>query len=145
MRQKWETSNQLCLALHSYVYLHLFRRNSLKWQKTLIHFEQLVTTPTRGSNILDLFFISHPDLVVSCQTAPGISDHDSVIVEFLTQIKLMKRSPKDIFLYHKANWDLIQEKIARVSDRYFDLNSTGERSMEENWSFFHEQYLQCNL
>ena len=106
------------------------------------HFEQPVTTPTRGSNILDLFFISHPDLVISCQTAPSISDHDSVIVEFLTQIKLMKRSPRDIFLYHKANWDLIQQKMARVSDRYFDLNSTGKRSVEENWNFFHEQYLQ---
>ena len=46
------------------------------------HFKQLVTTPTRGSNILDLFFISHPDLVISCQTAPGVSDHDSVIVVF---------------------------------------------------------------
>ena len=106
------------------------------------HFEQLVTTPTRGSNILDLFFISHPDLVLSCQTAPSISDHDLVIVEFLTQIKLMKRSPRDIFLYHKANWDLIQQKMARVSVRYFDLNSIGERSVEENWNFFHEQYLQ---
>ena len=42
------------------------------------HIEQLVTTPTRGPNILDLLFVSHPDLVTSCQTVPGISDHDSV-------------------------------------------------------------------
>ena len=42
----------------------------------------------------------------------------------------------------KANWDLIQHKMARVSDRYFDLNSTGKISVEENWNFFHEQYLQ---
>ena len=54
----------------------------------------------------------------------------------------MKRSLGNIFLYHKANWDLIQEKMARVSDRYFNLNSTGVRSVEENWKFFHEQYLQ---
>ena len=106
------------------------------------HIEQLVTTPTRGPNILDLFFVSHPDLVTSCQTVPGISDHDSVIVEFSTQIKLMKRSPREIFLYHKANWDLIRERAARISERYFDLNSTDERSVEENWKFLHEQYLQ---
>ena len=66
------------------------------------HIEQLVTTPTRAPNILDLFFVSRPDLVTSCQNAPGISDHDSVIVEFSTQIKLVKRSPREIFLYHKA-------------------------------------------
>ena len=54
-------------------------------------------------NILDLFFISYLDLVISCQTAPTISDHDSVIVEFCTQIKLVKRSPRESFLYHKAN------------------------------------------
>jgi len=36
------------------------------------HFEQLVTTPTRGTNILDLFFASHPDLVTSCETIRGI-------------------------------------------------------------------------
>ena len=106
------------------------------------HIEQLVTTPTRGPNILDLFFASHPDLFTSCQTAPGISDHDSVIVEFSTQINLVKRSPREIFLYHKANWDLIRERAARISERYFDLNSTDERSVEENWKFLHEQYLQ---
>ena len=32
--------------------------------------------------------------------------------------------------------------MARVSDRYFDSNSIGERSVDENWNFFHEQYLQ---
>ena len=32
--------------------------------------------------------------------------------------------------------------MAGVSDRYFDLNFIGERSMEENWKFFHKQYLQ---
>ena len=45
-------------------------------------------------NILDLFFISYLDLVISCQTAPTISDHDSVIVECFTHIKLVKRSPR---------------------------------------------------
>ena len=106
------------------------------------HFEQLVTTPTRGPNILDLCFVSHPDLFTLCQTAPGISDHDSVIVEFSTQIKLVKKSPREIFLYHKANWDLIRDKMCSINERYFDLNSTNERSVEDNWTFFHDHYLQ---
>ena len=54
----------------------------------------------------------------------------------------MKRSPREIFLYHKANWDLIRERTARINEKYFDLNSIDERSVEENWKFLHEQYLQ---
>ena len=52
------------------------------------HLEQLVTTSTRGPNTLDLFFVSFSDFVTLCQTAPGISDHDSAIAEFSSQIKL---------------------------------------------------------
>ena len=72
------------------------------------YFEQLVSTPTRRPKSW-IFFVSHPDLGISCQAAPSISDHDSrsVIVKFSTQIKLVKRSSREIFLYHKANWDLI--------------------------------------
>ena len=55
-------------------------------------------------------FISHPDLVILCQTAPGISDHESVIVEFSTQIKLMKRSLGNIFLYHVKQIGILYKK-----------------------------------
>ena len=32
--------------------------------------------------------------------------------------------------------------MARISEGYFDLNSTGEKSVEEIGRFLHEQYLQ---
>ena len=118
-----------------------FREKLLKVAEDF-HIEQLVTTPTMRPNILDLLFVSHPDLVISCQTVPGISDYDSVIIELSFQIKLVKRSPREIFLCHKANWDLIRESTARISNRYFNLNCINERSVEENWKFFHKQYLQ---
>ena len=54
------------------------------------HLEQLVTTPMRGTNILDLFLTSHPDVVMSCQTAPGISDHNAIVAEIFTQVNLVK-------------------------------------------------------
>ena len=39
----------------------------------------MVATPTRGSNIFSvtIAIASHPDLVVSCETAPGINSHGS--------------------------------------------------------------------
>jgi len=52
--------------------------------------QQVVTFPTRGSNILDLCFTTDPDLVQSCQPFPGISDHDIVLLKFeLRTISLM--------------------------------------------------------
>jgi len=36
---------------------------------------QLFSFTTRGNNTLDLCFTTHPDSVLSCEPAPGFSDH----------------------------------------------------------------------
>jgi len=107
-----------------------------------LHLEQLVSTPTRRNNILDLLLASHPDLLISCQTTPGISDHSTVVAEFSTQVKLVKKPPREIFVYHKANWDLVRERMLEVCERYFEINSATPRNVDENWEFIHEHYLQ---
>ena len=43
--------------------------------------EQIQMNTTRENNNLDLFFTNHPSLVKSCNTIPGISDHDMVVVD----------------------------------------------------------------
>ena len=42
--------------------------------------EQMVTSPTGGQNILDLFFTTNPTLVNKTSILPGLSDHDIVLV-----------------------------------------------------------------
>ena len=42
-------------------------------------FEQMVTSPTRGQNILDLFFTTSPTLVDNVSITPGLSDRDIVL------------------------------------------------------------------
>ena len=37
---------------------------------------QLVTSPTRGINILDLFLSNDPSMVINIEILPGISDHE---------------------------------------------------------------------
>ena len=32
--------------------------------------------------ILDLCFTTHPDTVITCEPAPGLSDHDAVLISF---------------------------------------------------------------
>ena len=49
--------------------------------------EQIVSFSTRGSSILDLCFMSHPaDSVVSCESHPGFSDHNIVLVNMSSQL-----------------------------------------------------------
>ena len=37
---------------------------------------QMVSEPTRGDNIFDLFLTTNPTLVNSVEILPGLSDHD---------------------------------------------------------------------
>ena len=48
---------------------------------------QLVDSPTRDNNILDIFATNRPSFIVDCKVIPGISDHEAVYVE--TQLNLM--------------------------------------------------------
>ena len=41
--------------------------------------EQMVTSPTRGQNILDLFLTTNPTLVDNVSITPGLSDNDIVL------------------------------------------------------------------
>ena len=51
--------------------------------------EQMVTLPTRGQNILDLFFTTNTTLVNKISVLPGLSDHDIVIAEVNSRPELI--------------------------------------------------------
>ena len=40
--------------------------------------EQMVSMLSRGNNIIDLFFTTHPSLIDYCASIPGVGDHDAV-------------------------------------------------------------------
>ena len=42
--------------------------------------EQMVTSPTRGQNILDLFLTTNPTLVDRVSITAGLSDHDKLLI-----------------------------------------------------------------
>ena len=48
---------------------------------------QTVDKPTRGTNILDLFFSNNLDLIQKSSVVPGVSDHDAVLTESKLFIK----------------------------------------------------------
>ena len=47
--------------------------------------------PTRGSNILDLFFTNRPSLVSRCEVREGVSDRGAVSVE--AEVAVERRRP----------------------------------------------------
>ena len=66
--------------------------------------EQMVTSPTRGQNILDLFLTTNPILVDSVSITPGLSDHDIVLIQVNVKPEVLKQVPRNIYLYKKADY-----------------------------------------
>ena len=82
--------------------------------------EQMVTSPTQGQNILDMFFTSNPTLVNKVTIIPGLSDRDIVLAEVNSRPELIKQPLRDILLYKKADWDLLKQSM---TDFYIELQS----------------------
>ena len=74
-------------------------------------FDQIVSEPMRGENILDLCFTSHPGHIFNCNVAPGLSDHNAVIFELVNSLDAHIKCKKKICFYKKANWSFICERL----------------------------------
>jgi hypothetical protein len=63
--------------------------------------EQVVECSTRGENILDLFFTTHPSLVEHTKTLPplGKGDHDIVLCDTLITLNRVKKPRRNILLW----------------------------------------------
>ena len=80
--------------------------------------EQLIVTfATRTTedvaNTLDLFFTNNKTLISNVELHPGISDHDTVLVNTSLRPDYNKSIPHKIFLYHKANFDNLKADILK--------------------------------
>ena len=65
--------------------------------------EKIVLKPTRGDNILDLCFTSHPGIIHQCKMVPGFSDHHAVLVKILC-------NPPTILISQKSKCTVIIEQ-----------------------------------
>ena len=82
--------------------------------------EQMVTSPTRGQNILGLFLTTKPTLVNKISIMPGLSDHDIVLAEVNSRLEIIKQVPREIPLYKELNWDQLKQSMR---DLYTELQS----------------------
>jgi len=76
---------------------------------------QVHLMPTREHNILDLVFCSNPSLVKSSVSIPGISDHEFVVTDFDTKPAKIRQKPKRGYMFHKADWQTLNDEISSLS------------------------------
>ena len=94
----------------------------------------MVQTPTRGKNILDLFFTTNETLVNRVHTMPPLSseaDHDSIFLNISTKPRLNRHKGRKLLLYNKANWLKFKEELQQFYD-----SIPQDISVQELWDSF---------
>ena len=94
---------------------------------------QSVEQPTRGKNVLDLVFTTNENIITSCETVPGMSDHQAVVTNINLKAKLTKQKPRTVYLYGKGNMENIKSDIRSLSDKF---KEQPENSVNEMWDEF---------
>ena len=74
---------------------------------------QLVNSPTRGDNILDLILTNTPNIVSNVQGFDDILDTDHKLVSFNINLKIQKKpkAKRSIYNFKNANWTGLKEML----------------------------------
>ena len=101
---------------------HSFRLNHI-FLDFLLHnaVTQIVSTPTRGTNILDIFITNRPSLVETSNTVDGIGDHKAVFVTSLATSWLSHPNGRTIYLWSQVNFQYIRNRISLLVKSLFPL------------------------
>ena len=98
--------------------------------------DQLVTEPTRGRNILNLIFSSHPESISNTEVIPGISDHEAVYCELILHNKPESDNIKHpVFLYNRGNMAQFKADFSDFQ-AYFLSSDPYSNNVHENWEKF---------
>ena len=101
-----------------------------------ISLSQLIEFPTRGSNILDLFFSNTPTLVNRIEPMPGVSDHDTMVY-IDTNVRPFRQCPtkRKILLWKNADLDKLHSSATTLSKNLTD-NYTVNTPINILWESF---------
>ena len=81
--------------------------------------------------MLDLIITSQPSQINRTQTLPGIADHDVVYTELDIRPTKKVQTPRQVPLYHKADWTSFRDSVSALADNIAEHEST--QSVEELW------------
>ena len=107
--------------------------------------QQLQLEHTRNDATLDLFFTNKNITVI-----PGISDHDTVVVNTALTITPNVKLPCKIWQWLKTDWDKVKEEFTTYRDTYF--HKARNHSVDENCKSFQDfimgiinKYVPCKM
>jgi len=83
------------------------------------------------------------DKIEWCNTLPGLSDHEAVHVKFSAGLHKSKQLHKKAYMYRNADWESLKERINCVSERYYQLNLSSTRSVDQNWHYINHELLKA--
>ena len=98
--------------------------------------QQFQLEPTRNDATLDLFFTNKPSLIKNITVIPGISDHDTVVVDTALTITPNVKLPRKIQQWSKTDWDKVKEEVTTYRDTYF--HKARNHSVDENYKSFQD-------
>jgi len=81
---------------------------------------QIVSTPTRGTNVLDIFLTNRPSLIETCNVVDGISDHEAVVVKSNLMVKLAPPPTRTLYVWSQADFSMIRHTIQELCDNFVD-------------------------
>ena len=98
--------------------------------------EQIVESPTRGENCLDLIFTSVTHAKETVTVESGVSDHSLVRTVFATTLDSQEVKPKITWRYDKSDWGKINYDL---ETRYTSfIKAASKRTVNENWVIFRD-------
>jgi len=104
-------------------------------------FTQIVKSPTRKENILDIFLTNRPSLVNHCDTVPGISDHEAVVAQS-SVVASLQTSQYSIHLWSKADTDSMKEAAVNLCNTFLE-NYSVSTNVDVLWEQFKAVCSEC--
>ena len=99
-----------------------------------------MNSPTRGKNILDLYFTNNPTLARQVKMIPGIGDHHSAImVDSLIKPMVNKLQSRKVYQYHKGDWDSIKAGLTSFAPKF--RSDCQKMNIDEMWNSFHSKMM----
>ena len=105
-------------------------------------FCQLVDSPTRNNNILDIFATNRPSFIAECKVIPGISDHETVHVETQLSVMITSETTRQIPQWNKTDYHQINYIMLQHSSEFL-TNFSSETPVEVLWSDFKSICSEC--
>ena len=92
------------------------------------------TGPSRGNNVLDLYFTTNPTLTKNIETVPGISDHAAVVVDSDIKATYNPPAPRKVYQFKKANWERFCQQLTELCNTF--MENFMDQDIEQNWTEF---------